>query len=210
MNANPRATGREPTPRSPSRRYRDEARARLASAPPDASYRGAGRQRWRDRVSRLARLLDELQAGGGDETGLGPLLVLGFRALLPLADSGWWRARPKARLNAEVRRQLRKLDKRRRRIARGGGGDTALGRFGLRACGAAAIYARHGDAAALAACLRLLDHLDAALCGTGARRWPQRAPDRAVAVRQTHNGGGPIAATTPGASTCRARERRNV
>ena len=138
-------------------RYRDEATARLGAGSPDAGFHGAGRRRWRTRVARLARSLDQL--GPGDPT-LGPILRLAFRALLPLSDPGWWRAHPKARLNAEARRLLRGIDKRRRRAARCGWARTELDRLLLDACGAAAIYARHGDGPALDRALRLIDVLD--------------------------------------------------
>ncbi len=146
-------------------RYRDEARVRLAAEPPDAGFHSNGRRRWRDRVARVACCLDRL---GADEPTLEPILRLAFRALLPLADPGWWRAHPRARLNAETRRRLREIDKCRRRAERRGRAATGLGRLRLRAFGAAAIYARHGDVPALDLALRLIDHLDEALAGAGA------------------------------------------
>ncbi len=159
-------------------KYRDEARARLASAPPDVAFHDNRRRRWRDRVGRLARLLDELHARYPDEATLGPMLDFAFRAFLPLADAGWWRAHPKAQLNAAARRQLRRFAKRRRQGARSGWARTAVGRLGLRATSAAAIYARHGDVTALDRCARLLDLLDQGLTGAGGgRRRPERAPD---------------------------------
>ncbi len=188
-------------------RYRDEARARLASEPPDDGYHSNRRRRWRDRVSRVARCLDEL---GPEDPTLERILRLAFRALMPLADPGWWRAHPKARLNAAARRQVRWIDKRRRQYARRGRAGTALGRLGLRACGAAAIYARHADIAALDLCVRFLDLLDEALAGAGgSRRRPEgtAGPCRGGSppLRRTKNGG----CEPPRRRGSQPRERRN-
>lgn len=154
-------------PRGRCTRFRDEVQERLAAATPDAGYHGAERRRWRGRVARLACCLDELHTQGAGDSALGALLLLAFRAVLPLADPDWWRAHPRVRLNAEARRQLRRIDKRRRREARHGRAETALGRLELQASSAAAIYARHGDVAALGLCARLFDALDQALAGAG-------------------------------------------
>ncbi len=184
-------------------RYRDEARARMVSAPPDVGFHGNRRRRWRHRVHHLGDCLDELQARGGDDSGLDALLLLAFRALLPLADPGWWHAHPMARLNAAARRRLRRFDKRRRQGARRRWADSTLGQLGLQACGAAAIYARHGDVAALDRCAGFLDRLDQALAGAGTSRWPERSAGPCVAVRRTHHGG----SQPPPRRGCRKRPR---
>ncbi len=181
-------------------RFRDEVQERLAAATPDAGYHGAERRRWRGRVARLVCCLDELHTQGAGDSALGALLLLAFRAVLPLADPDWWRAHPRVRLNAEIRRQLKRIDKRRRRQARRRSAGTDLGRLGLLVTRAAAIYARHGDVAALGLCARLFDSLDQALAGTGAVGPPvigQQCRTSRPAAQQRRS----PTATTPGPLT---------
>ncbi len=137
--------------------FRDQALARVTSAPPDADFHRAERRRWRGTVAGLARRLDELQVQGREGQAKARMQLQAFRAFLRLADPRWWRGYPAARLNARQRRLLRRLRKLRQRGRRRGWTTTGRGALELRLCDAIEVYTRRGDGDGVARCRRLLE-----------------------------------------------------
>lgn len=140
-----------------STKFRDQALARVTSAPPDAGYHRAERRAWRGTVAGLARRLDELHARGLGRRAQGRLQLAAFRAFLRLADPGWWRVYHPAKLNARKRRLLRRVRKLRRRGRRRGWTSAGRGALELRLCDAIELYVRRGDGEGFARCQRLLE-----------------------------------------------------
>ncbi len=130
--------------REPCRRFRD----RLARVTPGCGHPES--DRWCDFVTRLATDLDRLHDLGAEARPEARVFRAAWRAFLPLADPGWWRAHPPARLNHQGRRLLRRLGKKRRRAAR----RPQQGLM-LRLADAIAIYARAGDGDGIERCRRL-------------------------------------------------------
>ncbi len=165
----------EPREAEPGK-YLTEALARVTPEPGEEDPGGEERAVWRDEVVALARRLDELerplggrggdlQAAGGvrpESPGSGLAVIRdAFHAFLPLADPEWWRFHPPRKPNARVRRQLRQLDKQRKRSLRRPAANAEED-FRRWLYDAIALYARAGDRRGLDRCLRLAGDFAAA------------------------------------------------
>ncbi len=138
-------------------RFRDQARARATTEPPDGEYYLDERIGWRVWVAGIAATLDRLHARGRGGERISWVLLDAFRAFLPLVDPGWWRAHPPSRPNAARRRRLREVHKTRRRVLRHGWRDTPTGEMVLWVCDATEAYLWGGDSVGVDRCERLIN-----------------------------------------------------
>ncbi len=134
-----------PEPRQCTR-FRDQARARATTEPPDAGYHLDERVGWRLWVAGIAGALDRLHSQGRGAKQVSWILLDAFHAFLPLVDPGWWRAFPPSRPSAAQRRELRQVHKTRKRIRRHGLEGSVIGDLALWVCDAAEVYLWAGDA----------------------------------------------------------------
>ncbi len=148
--------------RRDGRRFRDQARARATTEPPDAEYYLDERIGWRVWVAGIAATLDRLHARGRGGEQISWVFLDAFHAFLPLVDPQWWRAHPPSPPNAAQRRQLRRVHKTRGQVSRRGWESTPTGEMVLWICDAAEAYLWAGDGVGMERCGRLINAMNGA------------------------------------------------
>ncbi len=207
MTRNPPGSGRQCT------RFRDQARARATTEPPDAGYDLDERVGWRLWVAGIAADLDRLHSAGRGGERTAWVLLDAFHAFLPLADPGWWRAYPPSRPNAARRRELRRIHKARKRILRHGRERSPAGDLALWVVDAAEAYLWAGDAVGVGRCQRLINAFQGSPESESAdlrRLTPVRgwaaAGDSTTAAGEPPGGRAPVATTPGSVSRSRGKE----